>query len=499
MSTESVAASALDPTANSKDLLIAEVIAQTDSSAAVAAVIDVGLLDEETLPRYQESRYYPVRIGDVLDDRYEVLGKLGYSATSTTWLCHDDEDEDYKTVKVCIHESGITLREQEAYDHMAGMSTRNPGLFHLRQVKDDFDLTGPTGHEHHCFVFEPAACNIAQLTERIDGECNLGLVKWIVRSTLRALDFLHSDAHIIHTDVKPDNIMLSLEDQDVLEEYVATLSSDPPRQKTTESGRVIYESRELKDLGQSRWRLPILTDLGEARIVTDDGEMGLQRPAVVSPPAMRAPESILGCMFFMLVNGDLLFHNKTGEKAWSGCWHLAQMVALIGRPSPDFLERSEKQTVNCDGSCAWQDAAGKGLPDMSFEALLNKLGGEECVRALDFVRCIFKWKPEEWSSVKALIAHPFLRTEDEQAESEKRESLVAQAGEVAEDSDEVVREHDKEKMGAVAEKEQEKGAGAKTLTESDFLANGHHSEMAECGETTNSDKAVEADLAALKM
>lgn len=46
-------------------------------------------IEEETLPDYLPQRYYPVRIGQVLDDRYQVVGKLGFGATSTVWLAHD--------------------------------------------------------------------------------------------------------------------------------------------------------------------------------------------------------------------------------------------------------------------------------------------------------------------------------------------------------------------------------------------------------------------------
>ncbi|KAM0740049.1 hypothetical protein ACQRIT_005233 [Beauveria bassiana] len=35
------------------------------------------------------SRYYPVQIGQVFADRYQVVGKLGFEATSTVWLAHD--------------------------------------------------------------------------------------------------------------------------------------------------------------------------------------------------------------------------------------------------------------------------------------------------------------------------------------------------------------------------------------------------------------------------
>lgn len=46
-------------------------------------------IEEETLPFYNPRLFYPVRIGEVLGNRYQVVAKLGYGTTSTTWLCHD--------------------------------------------------------------------------------------------------------------------------------------------------------------------------------------------------------------------------------------------------------------------------------------------------------------------------------------------------------------------------------------------------------------------------
>lgn len=46
-------------------------------------------VEEETLPDYLPARYYPVRIGEVFAGRYQVVGKLGFGATSTVWLAHD--------------------------------------------------------------------------------------------------------------------------------------------------------------------------------------------------------------------------------------------------------------------------------------------------------------------------------------------------------------------------------------------------------------------------
>jgi serine/threonine-protein kinase SRPK3 len=48
-------------------------------------------VEEETLPGYVATRYYPVRIGQIFRDRYQVVGKLGFGTTSTVWLARDLE------------------------------------------------------------------------------------------------------------------------------------------------------------------------------------------------------------------------------------------------------------------------------------------------------------------------------------------------------------------------------------------------------------------------
>ena len=46
-------------------------------------------VEEETLPHYEAEQYFPVHIGDTFNARYRVIGKLGFGAYSTSWLCHD--------------------------------------------------------------------------------------------------------------------------------------------------------------------------------------------------------------------------------------------------------------------------------------------------------------------------------------------------------------------------------------------------------------------------
>lgn len=46
-------------------------------------------IEEETLPKYNADNFYSVRLGDVLNDRYKVLLKLGFGMTATVWLAKD--------------------------------------------------------------------------------------------------------------------------------------------------------------------------------------------------------------------------------------------------------------------------------------------------------------------------------------------------------------------------------------------------------------------------
>jgi hypothetical protein len=46
-------------------------------------------IEEETIPDFKPSRYYPVRIGDIFQERYQVIGKLGFGVSSTVWLARD--------------------------------------------------------------------------------------------------------------------------------------------------------------------------------------------------------------------------------------------------------------------------------------------------------------------------------------------------------------------------------------------------------------------------
>lgn len=111
--------------------------------------------------------------------------------------------------------------------------------------------------------------------------------------------------------------------------------------------------------------------------------------------------------------------------------HLALMVALIGPPPAEFVQRSETtgQCFDCNGkrphlgiefsrldlkSCAnvlagaWIAHEDAIVPRNSLEKLEERLSGGEKESFLHFLRSILKWLPEERRTARQLLEDPWL-------------------------------------------------------------------------------------------
>lgn len=49
------------------------------------------LVEEERMPASDQGGYYPAKLGEVFNSRYQILSKLGFGANSTAWFCRDLE------------------------------------------------------------------------------------------------------------------------------------------------------------------------------------------------------------------------------------------------------------------------------------------------------------------------------------------------------------------------------------------------------------------------
>jgi hypothetical protein len=49
------------------------------------------LVEEERVPGYRPEFFYPANPGQVLNNRYKILTKIGWGTASTVWLAEDLE------------------------------------------------------------------------------------------------------------------------------------------------------------------------------------------------------------------------------------------------------------------------------------------------------------------------------------------------------------------------------------------------------------------------
>lgn len=158
-------------------------------------------IEEERLRGYRAEHYYPVRIGDVFQDRYSIIGKLGYGTSSTVWLCHDLQNPEKKTsvaLKVCTNCSQLP-RELAIYKYIDSVSSEHAGRDRVRRLLDSFEINGPHG-SHACLVHEALGMNLEELRELVPGRMFAAdLIRQTLREVLRGLHFLHEEAGVIHT------------------------------------------------------------------------------------------------------------------------------------------------------------------------------------------------------------------------------------------------------------------------------------------------------------
>ena len=101
----------------------------------------------------------------------------------------------------------------------------HPGRKHVYSLLDHFEHKGPHG-THVCMVFEVLGENLLGLIKRWNHRgIPAPLVKQITKQVLLGLDYLHRECGIIHTDLKPENVLIEVGD---VEQIVKTVVKDDP-------------------------------------------------------------------------------------------------------------------------------------------------------------------------------------------------------------------------------------------------------------------------------
>merc|ERR1719333_1773431 len=175
--------------------------------------------DEQEAPSdYCKGGYHPVKIGDLFHNRYHVIRKLGWGNFSTVWLCWDLKDKKFvalKVVKSASHYTETALDEIKLLKCVRDADEQDPLRERTVMLLDDFKISGVNG-SHVCMVFEVLGHNLLKFIIRNNYQgMPLQNVKIMMKQVLEGLHYLHTKCQIIHTDIKPENVLVCVDESHI--------------------------------------------------------------------------------------------------------------------------------------------------------------------------------------------------------------------------------------------------------------------------------------------
>lgn len=190
--------------------------------------------DEEDSEDYCKGGYHPVHVGETYNNgKYVVVRKLGWGHFSTVWLSRDTSTGRHvalKVVRSAAHYTETAIDEIKLLQKVVQANPNHPGRRYVVSLLDSFEHRGPNGL-HVCMVFEVLGENLLGLIKRWNHRgIPMPLVKQITKQVLLGLDYLHRECGIIHTDLKPENVLIEIGDVEQIVKTFVKEDTEKPKE-----------------------------------------------------------------------------------------------------------------------------------------------------------------------------------------------------------------------------------------------------------------------------
>ncbi|KAK3355180.1 putative dis1-suppressing protein kinase dsk1 [Neurospora tetraspora] len=323
------------------------------SSSSAAEDIAENTADEEDQEDYCKGGYHPVTIGEKFKDgKYTVVRKLGWGHFSTVWLSKDNTTGKHvalKVVRSAAHYTETAIDEIKLLNKIVQANPNHPGRRHVVSLLDSFEHKGPNG-THVCMVFEVLGENLLGLIKRWNHRgIPMALVKQITKQVLLGLDYLHRECGIIHTDLKPENVLIEIGD---VEQTVKRVVKDEPNDK--ENTRNSRRRRRTLITGSQPLPSPLNASFNQGSLFPSPGPQSLGQMLAEGAKSQEGSP----------------FHNKNGEDDQSR-----------REKSADLLSK-EVSGISLDKTATPPATSGdkRNLDDMQFDIISVKIAdlGNAC-------------------------------------------------------------------------------------------------------------------------
>lgn len=324
------------------------------------AIDDVSLITEKTDRNLVPN--VPVKTGQILNNRYEILKKLGSGAFGAVYMAIDTQSKQDVAIKIGKTEDS-TMEKEIEFLQSTGSHQNIVKLF------DHFSIGS-----QQIMVLEMLETDLRGILEK--SILPVDKIRKYARDILKGLDHLHKKSGIIHMDLKPENLMISVEGDCKIVDFGISATKTGPLNRITQT---------------CNYRPPELF-LSSSKVST------------------AADIWSFGCTLYEIVTRFLLFPCYHCSRIK----HMDQISAVTG---PVFQSYFEKTPGN------------SGIFEMVFEGkpilknrpepwlnpmeMMNEhpMGYEDAGMLSDLLKQVLRSNPEERLTAKEALEHPFLMEE----------------------------------------------------------------------------------------
>ena len=160
------------------------------SSEAIRFLLP-SLGDTEDLERYAPGGLHPVSLGDVYDERYRVVHKLGAGGFSTVWLARDDGEQRWVALKIVVADHSVTFETKNVASQQAALRCGSQEDSKLAVENRRFTIDGPNGR-HLCLVLPVLGPSVSQVSCYLSSRITPRLARKAAYQAAQALANLHA-------------------------------------------------------------------------------------------------------------------------------------------------------------------------------------------------------------------------------------------------------------------------------------------------------------------
>eukprot|EP01063_Lacrimia_lanifica_P003875 TRINITY_DN1213_c1_g1_i2.p1 TRINITY_DN1213_c1_g1~~TRINITY_DN1213_c1_g1_i2.p1 ORF type:complete len:615 (+),score=254.07 TRINITY_DN1213_c1_g1_i2:1042-2886(+) len=431
---------------------------------------------QENQGDYGKGGYLKVQRGDKLHNgRYHVVCKLGWGEFSTVWLCWDEATlaapggnatKQFVAVKISKCSTYVLSSTKDEVNLLEYIRDRLGEQRHdapLATILESFEHKGPHG-THLCMAFPVLGQNMLCLVEQghrhhqaVLGNSSRGrrtkediqFVKDATRSVLDGMRLLEK-LHVCHTDLKPENVLLTTVSLKIRKEMRA-YQDDLARKgvKWTKQQLVStaeeYSSQEageapvrVSDFGLSFILSPeYVKNAPSGKQTSNSSKVVIKEPGWALNPLgitmqtreYRAPEILLGasfscgtdvwsigCIAYELVTGNFLMDPKksSGGKPKSeediNIDHMCMIQQLLGDHANDQDGKYERKYYHRDGRFRYRQRLEKYFTKRRLEHELRPfLSPADAADLASFIHfCLAGANPRQRPSAAECLRHRWL-------------------------------------------------------------------------------------------